>query len=141
VTGLLALTTAAIFFGAAIYVSVVEHPARMGLNDQAALAQWKPAYARGAVMQASLAILAGLLGIAAWWLGGNWLWLVGAAAILANWPFTLIVIMSVNRGLKAASSAGTVEGVRGLLIRWGHLHAGRSFLGALATILFIVALG
>ena len=42
--GLLALITAAIFAGAAIYVSAVEHPARMTLDDRSALAQWKPAY-------------------------------------------------------------------------------------------------
>ena len=60
--GILALTVAALFSGAAFYVSFVEHPARAVLDDRAQLAEWKPAYARGAVMQASLAILGFVLG-------------------------------------------------------------------------------
>ena len=55
ISGQLALVTAALFTGAAFYVSAVEHPARMALDDRAMLTEWKPAYKRGFAMQASLA--------------------------------------------------------------------------------------
>lgn len=137
--GLLALASSAIFFGAAVYINVAEQPARLKLADEAALAQWQPAYNRGYVMQASLAILSGLLGISAWWLSGNALWLVGAVLMLANWPYTLIAIMPINRRLEEALSSGRLDDVRPLLIKWGRLHAARSFLGAAATIIFVIA--
>jgi hypothetical protein len=41
--GLLALVTASIFFGAAIYINIAEQPVRLGLDDGSALAQCRPA--------------------------------------------------------------------------------------------------
>src|SRR5215467_8352760 len=93
--GQLALMTAAAFAGAAIYVSVVEQPARLQLDDRALLREWKPAYKRGTAMQAPLAILGFLLGTLATWQTGNWLWLIGAIVMVLNWPWTLLVIMPI----------------------------------------------
>ena len=104
--GLGALVLAAVSFGAAIYINLTEHPARLKLGDSAALARWGPAYKRGFAMQSSLAIASGLLGVAAWWGGGGLLWLVGAALILANWPYTLLAIMPVNHRLEATPITG-----------------------------------
>jgi hypothetical protein len=137
--GLLALLTASIFFGAAIYINVAEQPARLGLDDRAALAQWGPAYRRGFEMQASLALISGLLGAAAWWQTGNPLWGVGAAIIILNWPYTMLVMMPVNRRLEATRPEEAGDETRDLLLRWGKLHAGRSALGAIAAAIFLLA--
>ncbi|WP_457796440.1 DUF1772 domain-containing protein [Methylocystis sp. S23] len=137
--GLLALATAAVFFGAAFYISVAEQPARLGLDDRAALAQWGPAYKRGFAMQASLAVISGLFGLVAWRTTGSIAWAGGAVAILANWPYTLLAIMPVNARLETALSEGASGDVRGLLIRWGRLHAGRAVLGAIATSVYMFA--
>src|SRR5215813_7610464 len=116
--GQLALIAAAVFAGAAIYVNVAEQPARLHLDDRALLSEWKPAYKRGAAMQAPLAIVGFLLGTLAAWQTGNWLWLVGAVVMVSNWPYTLLVIMPTNNSLMAADPSVT-PGVRTLVVTWG----------------------
>ena len=137
--GMLALTVTAVFAGAAFYVSFAEHPARSVLDDRAQLTQWKPAYERGALMQASLAVIGFLLGVAAWWRSGELLWLAGAVVLVANWPYTMLFIMPTNKALKALSPAEAGPASRALLERWGRLHLKRTLLGGLATALFLWA--
>ena len=137
--GELALVVAAIFSGAALYVSVAEQPARLHLDDTALLTEWKPAYKRGFAMQAPLAVIGFVLGLIAWWQSGDWLWALGAVVLVANWPYTLVVIMPTNNKLTAIESAGAGPETRALIETWAKLHAGRTALGFAATILFLWA--
>src|SRR6202790_922194 len=91
-TGELALTAAAIFAGAAIYVSACEQPARLALDDRALLTEWKPSYKHGAAVQTPLALTGSAMGIIAWWQTGVWRCLLGAMALLATWPYTPLII-------------------------------------------------
>jgi uncharacterized membrane protein len=140
IVGLFALTAAAIFFGAAFYVNFAEQPARLHLDDRSLLVEWKPAYKRGFIMQASLAVIGFVLGILAWWQTGVWLWLVGALVLVANWPYTLFIIASTNNELMAIDPASAGPYSRKLILKWSKLHAVRTAFGLAATLIFMWAL-
>jgi hypothetical protein len=137
--GLLAMIASAIFCGAALYVNVAEQPARLSLDDRALLAEWKPSYKRGAAMQAPLALVGFLLGILAWWQTAHPGFLIGAIAMIAPWPWTLIGIKPTNDALLATDPDKAGPQTRALIVRWGAIHGVRTALGALATVAFLWA--
>jgi len=92
-------------------------------------------------MQSTLAVAAGVLGIIALFYDFRWQYLVGSIFILANWPFTLGVIMPINRALQATEPENANDETRRLIRSWGRLHAVRSLLGIVATVFFVWALG
>lgn len=139
-TAQLALITAALFTGAAFYINWAEQPARLGLDDPALLRQWKPSYKYGFAMQASLAVVGFLFGLATWWTAGDWRWLAGAVTLVANWPYTLLVIFPTNTALLAISEENAGPASRALIEKWGRLHAVRTALGATATAMFLWAI-
>jgi len=140
ISGVLALAIAALFTGAAVYINIAEHPARLGLDDKGLLNQWQPSYKRGFAMQASLAVIGFIFGAWAWTTTDDWRWLAGALVLLSNWPFTLFVIMPTNKVLMAMSPDAPDAQLRPLMQRWGRLHGVRSVLGSMATSVFVWAL-
>jgi uncharacterized membrane protein len=137
--GQIALIVAAVFTGAAIYVSVCEQPARLLLDTPALLTEWKPAYKHGTAMQAPLVVIGAVLGALAWWQSRDWLWLAGALVFISAWPYTLLVIFPTNNALLSVSPANAGQRERALVEKWGRLHAVRSLIGVLATLLFLSA--
>lgn len=126
-----------LFAGAAIYINLVEHPARMSCDTKTAFLQWAPSYKLATVMQASLAITGFLMGVIAWLLGAGGMWLVGALLLGAVVPFTFIVIMPTNHTLLEPGRDLSSSETRALLEKWGQLHAVRSVLSLLASVVFI----
>jgi len=137
--GLLALICAAVFFGAAVFVNVAEQPARLALDDRAMLLEWQRSYNRAAPMQGGLAMASAILGFIAAWQTRDWRWALGAIVILANWPYTLLVIKPTNDKLHAIPAEQANTEARRMVVSWGNLHAGRSALGLVATLCFLWA--
>ena len=134
---LLATFAAALFAGAALYINLAEHPARMGLETKIAALQWAPSYKRATWLQAPLALVSFLTGAAAWLLGASFGWIVGALLIGAVVPFTFIVIMPTNHKLLAPGRDLSSAETRELLDKWGKLHAVRTALSLIASIVFL----
>jgi Domain of unknown function (DUF1772) len=138
--GQLAFMIAALFTGAALYINIAEQPARLALDDRALLAQWKLAYQRGFAMQAPLALIGFVCGMAAWRMTGKPAFVAGAILLIANWPWTIFGILPTNRKLMETAPADADSPTRGLIVKWNRLHAVRTALGCTAILAFLFAL-
>ena len=130
-----ALLCTGLFAGAAIYVSLVEHPARLECGSALAIAEFGPSYRRGAVMQASLAVVGCLAAVAAWIQGSATSVLIAGLLLGAAVPFSLIVILPTNKRLLDARLDRSSPEAAALLARWGRLHAVRSVVSGVAFLL------
>jgi hypothetical protein len=123
---------AGLFAGAAIYITFVEHPARLECGTQLAATEFGPSYRRATVMQASLAAIGLLASLGAWMRSGDLVVLLGGLLLGAVIPFTLVVILPTNnRLLDPALDRSSPEAAQ-LLSRWGGLHAVRSVASGVA---------
>ncbi len=137
---LTAALTGTLFAGAALYINVAEHPARMGLETRVAALQWAPSYKRATLLQAPLALVSLLCGVGAWLQGAGVGWLVAALLVGAVVPFTFAVIMPTNNRLLAPGRDLASPETRDLLVRWGRLHAVRTVLSLVGAVIYLWAL-
>ena len=128
-----------LFAGAAIYINIVEHPARMECGTEIAATEFGPSYRRAAVMQASLAATGLAASMAAWLTGASVWWLAGGILLGSVIPFTLAVILPVNKQLLAPALDKRSARARELLSYWGKLHAVRSALSIIALFMFLLS--
>ena len=68
-----------VFAGAALYINLVEHPARMDCDTKTAATVWASSYKWATMMQAPLAILSFSAGVSTWLLGGGIMWFIGGS--------------------------------------------------------------
>jgi uncharacterized membrane protein len=125
---LVAIFCAGLFAGAAMYVTLVEHPARMECGIELAATEFGPSYRRASVKQALLAAVSFIASVTSWLLTGTIAWLVGGILIVLVIPFTLIVILPTNKKLLAPALDRHSDVTRQLLTHWGRLHAVRTML-------------
>ena len=131
---------AGIFAGAALYITAVEHPARLSCGTELALKEFAPSYHRATMMQVPLALTGCASGLlSAWLLGDAWVAL-GAILLGAVVPFTLVVILPTNKQLVDPGLEPHGQRARVLLVRWGRLHAVRTLASIAAFLIFLVRL-
>ncbi len=136
----IATLASGLFTGAAIYINLVEHPARMQAGTQLALTELAPSYHRATVTQVSLAAVGFLSALRAWKSSADARWLLRGGLLVAVIPFTAVVILPTNKRLLDPAAASDPERAAALLTRWGWLHAVRSVLSLVALGLFLVLL-
>ncbi len=129
VVSVVATVAAGLFAGACVYVTLVEHPARVECGPALAIKEFGRSYERAARMQAPLAVLGLVTGVVAWVQGAGAGWLAGGLLLGAIVPFTLVVIGPTNRRMADASLDGSSSEAAALLARWGRLHAVRTLVG------------
>jgi hypothetical protein len=132
-----AVLSCGLFTGAALYVNLVEHPARMSCGIELAATEFAPSYRRATIMQVILAGTGLVASVAAWLAGAAFWWLVGGLVLGSVIPFTLIVILPTNKKLLSPALDKRTAEASQLLVQWGRLHAIRSTLSALALLLFL----
>jgi hypothetical protein len=138
---LIAATLASgLFAGAALYVTAVEHPARMSCGAELAIREFAPSYKRGAVMQASLAVAGSVAGIAAGTMRGDLPTILAAVLFGALVPFTLVVIFPTNKRLLNPALDSRSAEAAALLDRWGRLHGVRTWTSILAFLVLVARL-
>lgn len=129
----IAAGAATLFAGGALYVSLVEHPARLLTGPPMAVAQFRTSYPRGAWLQGGLAVLGTQAAVGAWLGGAPIGWLGGGALLGLVVPYTLVAILPTNRRLLDRNLSPDAPETRRLLERWGALHALRTLLGLAAA--------
>jgi hypothetical protein len=136
----IALAVMAAFTGVALYINLVEHPARRALLGGEGLAQWQQSYPRARWLQATLAMAGFFFGILALFWAGGALNLTGALFSIANWVFTYKFVMPVNRVLLDTDPDAADDATLVLLEKWNMLHGVRTGLGFAAVVSFFAAL-
>jgi hypothetical protein len=137
--GLLALTLAAAFSGAALYVNLVEQPARLALDDQAMLNEWGPSDRRGVALMATLSLLSAALGLVTYFATQDVRWAIGALIILLAWPYTLFAMSPLNNQILSLAPRD-IGAARVLVRQWGLLEYGQTAIGLVACAVFLWAL-
>ena len=137
---IIATLSAGLFAGAAVYINLVEHPARMQTGIRPALTEFAPSYHRATVTQVTLAVAGFLSALIVWTSKSDVRWLIGGALLASVVPFTALVILPTNKKLLDPATANDLDLAEKLLRHWGRLHAVRSVLSLASLLTFLLLL-
>lgn len=135
----LALFLCGTFFGAAVYISIAQHPASLKAGVSVAAKFFPPMYGLAAPMQIVSALGGTLGGLVQWYLTDNILWAIGAAFLVFVIPFTLVVLKPINDQLLDSEAQRTESETEKLLNLWAPRHLVRSIASGLSFAIYLWA--
>ncbi|XP_052810382.1 uncharacterized protein LOC128238464 isoform X2 [Mya arenaria] len=142
-----ATSLAGLFAGNAMYINLVDHPARMNLKTPEMRIVWKEGFHRAKRIQGTMVLIGAAAATGAWYLEENadrrLPWLLGAGLFITVWPWTLLVMIpDINRNLDENVLKNRGEAwSRDHMIRWNKQHGFRTLvsLGAFGIFLYALA--
>jgi len=81
-----------------------------------------------------------LLGMWAWHLTNKTAFFAAALVLFTNWPWTIFVMLPVNKRLQATPRDNADAETRALLRKWNYLHGVRTFLGFVSALAFLLGI-
>lgn len=126
-----------LFAGVALYISIVEQPARLASAPEVALAEWRFSFRRAGILQIVLVSVGVLSAVAAYSVGRGVSVLVAGILLAIVMVWTLVVVMPVNRQLLDPARTSATPDTDVLLKKWGRLHLIRT----IAALLSLAELG
>jgi hypothetical protein len=132
---LIAFAAACVFLGAALYITVVEQPARMSLTPGAMVKEWQPSNRRGFVMLSAIALLAAVLAYADFAISRDARLLAGGTVMLASWLYAFFVVVPVDVMIVSLPAGRARAAARDLMRDWGLLEWGQPVIAAAACVL------
>lgn len=113
-------------FGVALAASIVVHPILISIKPASAIEIFKPFFDKTHVIVLVLSIVVSLLCLLVSILSGEWSWFLISLLMHLNGPYTVFLMMPLNRRLMAddvdPDSAQSTDD----LVKWGSLHAVRT---------------
>ena len=134
-----ALFSCGTFFGAALYISLAQHPATLESGVEFGTRFFPPMYGRAAPLQIMLALVGFIAGLIAWYQASNGLWLIGALMLIAVIPITLLLIKPINDVLLDTDKTIDASEAMSLLTRWGPKHWLRTLVSGISFLLYLIA--
>jgi len=140
--------TSGIFAGGALYINLVESPARSTHDAETAVTIWKPSFIRARFCMSKLTFISGLSSIGAYYLAGNkcpMKWLLAGSMMLTIAPYTIFFMVPTNEELLETEKCiekGTPH-IEEKLQLWDKRHAVRTAIsfGAFGYMLYLLSKG
>ncbi len=136
---ILALFLCGTFFGAAVYISMAQHPATMKAGIPFATKFFPPMYDLASRLQIALAVGGTLAGVIQWYQLRDPLWAIGAALLFFVIPFTIVVLKPINDQLLDSDAQRSDSQTEELLTQWAPRHWVRTIVSGLSFVVYLWA--